>query len=183
MNFQEENGYRKLKESTRTSEVNIAFRETATMKNQSVQKLAMLALVFMLGVLFILIRLGMYSYIFILASTIVGIATFLLITYLRDTKSVSSEESWPFNTAKKRRLSCLMSIAFFLSLSMSLLLISPGSSIKPMEYYAVVSICGALIAIDIIFLESKKAILANLAKSFMLTLSIFFSARSTIDIH
>lgn len=144
------------------------------MKKQTVTKFAILLLVFMLIILLILIRLRMYSYIFILISALVGIVTFLIINYFRDTRFISNGETWSLNSTKKRRLSSLLSIAFFLLLSISLLLISPGSGIKPLSYYIIVSICGALVAVDIIIVESKKAVLVNLAKSFILTLSIFF---------
>ena len=140
-------------------------------------KISIPALLFLLAGMSVLLVREFLSLIFLVGFATIGAALSSFLFLRRKTRKVAKEMSRYSDPLFQRRLKRVVSIAFFVSFSLSLLTLCPGSLVKPPLYYLFVSLCAGLIVVDIGLVKGKTDIQMSLAKSFFLSLNIFLSSQ------
>lgn len=135
---------------------------------------AIVGLIFISGILLAILILGMYTYAFLLLLGDIGIALFVITDtrrrMVRHRSSVCSDMGTGPNV---RKISRILPILFFLFYALSILVISPGSSVKPVSYYLLISLCAGAVAADVLVSGRKVNVPLNLVMSLLLSLNVF----------
>lgn len=137
-------------------------------------RLAYFILLFFLFTLIVLLKFHFYSYITIVISVIIGCLIFILLS-LKINRAPSIEMSFDAKNFTSNIPILFSSTSFFFFFALSLLELSKGFYTKTVFYYIFISICAGLIFIEIFFIETKKGVVFNLTKSFLLVSNVVFS--------
>lgn len=115
-----------------------------------------------------------FSYIFLVLSALIGCLIFIFIDRYSPTNTPSFSFK-PYYSEKSRPFLLALSILYFFFFGLSLLELLNGFYTKTVLYYIYISLCASLVAIEILFVKTKKEGSFNLIKSFLLVLNITLS--------
>ncbi len=143
------------------------------MKARGTRRLALVTLVALLGLIALMVRLHLYSTIFLVAGATAGVAIFLLVS--RRPEALAPEAPGPVQEGARHRIKQVATMAFFLLSAASLLVLVSEVDSKPLAYYVLMAVAGAMITARIGLLDRPREIPATLLMIVLLGLNLFGS--------
>jgi len=121
----------------------------------------------------VLVRLRLYSVIFLVSAAAIAAALFLVLS--RGGNIGSAAQSTPSPVGSRKRLLSLSTTLFFLFTAGSLLAIRTVTYDKPIAYFALVAASAGALALRIVLLESPKGVPGSLVLVLILAANLFGS--------
>ncbi|RLC64494.1 MAG: hypothetical protein DRI01_03360 [Chloroflexi bacterium] len=142
-------------------------------KRGHLSKLSLEHIVFLLlaTVSWVVYNLGYFEYFPLSISAVLGAWLFIIFHKTFASNELTLKIIQP-SESKQRTLHLILSILFFLFYGLSLLALLQGFYTKTALYYISIALCAGLIAIDILYVNTKTQGNLNLLKSFLLVLNI-----------
>jgi len=134
-------------------------------------KLEYIIFLLLVAVSLVVCSLGYYEYLFLPISAATGALLFIIF------RRAFANNELTLNTprlseSKQHTLRLILSILFFVFYGLSFLALLQGFYTKTILYYISIALCAGLIAIDILFVNTKAQGNCSLLKSFLLVLNI-----------
>jgi Dolichyl-phosphate-mannose-protein mannosyltransferase len=122
----------------------------------------------------LLVRLGIYSTVFLAGAISAGAGVYLLATRQRKATEVTQDAA-PLSDVMRKRILRIATVLFFLFTAGSLLTLRSELYGKPAAYFALVAASAGMVALRIALLESTKEVRSTLAMIILVALNFFGS--------